>query len=288
MPAVFGVAELGGTKTLVGFGDEAGSLSDVERIPTTGPDETLARIIQLLGRRHGLQSVGIAGFGPLELRPSHAEYGHVTNTTKPGWSHVPLVRPVHEALGVPVGLDTDVNGAALGERRWGAARGVDDFVYLTVGTGIGGGAVSSGRLVQGLSHPEMGHVVVQRREDDRFEGVCAYHGDCLEGMASGPALEARFGRDRSHPTEQIADLAGYYLAQGIRSIVYLLSPQMVVIGGGVSGLPGLIASIQIHLGNQLAGYPGLVEHGEGFLVLAGLGEKAGLAGALVIAENARS
>ncbi len=288
MPAMFGVVELGGTKALVGFGDEAGSLTDVERIPTTGPDETLSRIIDLLRRRQGLDSIGIASFGPLELRPDRAEFGQVTNTTKPGWSNVQLVRPVHEALGIPVGLDTDVNGAALGEGRWGAARGVDDFVYLTVGTGIGGGAVSSGQLVQGLAHPEMGHVVVQRRPDDHFDGVCAYHGDCLEGMASGPALEARYGPDRDNITERMADLAGFYLAQGIRSILYTLSPRLVVIGGGVAGLPGLIASIQRQLWEQLAGYPGLDEHRDGFVVPAGLGDLAGLAGALVIADNARS
>jgi fructokinase len=283
---MFGVAELGGTKTLVGFGDSDGSLDEVERIPTTSPGETLASVVDLLRRRTDLESVGIASFGPLELRHGHPTFGRVTNTTKAGWSGAPVLQPIREALGIPVGLDTDVNGAALGEGRWGAARGLDDFAYLTVGTGIGGGAVAAGRLVKGLSHPEMGHVVVQRRPDDDFAGVCPYHGDCLEGMASGPALEARFGPHRDDIAEDVADLAGFYLAQGVRAIVYLLSPQRVVVGGGVAKRPALIPAIQRHLEPQLSGYPGLDEHGPGFVVPAGLGETAGLAGAIVIAENA--
>lgn len=284
---MFGVAELGGTKTLVGYGDATGALTDVVRLPTTEPEETLSAVVTHLQRRDDLTAVGIACFGPLELRSGHAEFGLITNTPKPGWSHVSVLEPFRQALDLPIRLDTDVNGAALGEGRWGAARGLDDFVYLTVGTGIGGGAVSSGRLVKGLSHPEMGHVVVQRRPDDRFDGVCAYHGDCLEGMASGPALEARFGPDRDDMTDQVADLAGYYLAQGIRSIVYTLSPRRVVVGGGVSNLPGFITSIESQLEERLGDYPGLDEYGPGFVVAAGLGENAGLAGALLLAEISR-
>ncbi len=193
MPLMFGVVELGGTKALVGFGDATGTLADVERIPTTSATETLSRVVAHLGLRDDLTSIGIASFGPLELRNDQVGYGRITNTTKAGWSQISVLEPVRAAFGLPVGLDTDVNGAALGEGRWGAARGLQDFAYLTVGTGIGGGAVSGGGLVRGLSHPEMGHVVVERRADDRFEGICEYHGGCLEGMASGPALEARFG-----------------------------------------------------------------------------------------------
>ncbi len=288
MPAMFGVAELGGTKALVGFGDRTGALSDVARVPTTSPTETMSRVIAHLGSRDDLTAIGIASFGPLELREHHDEFGHITNTTKPGWSQISVLEQVQEAFDLPIGLDTDVNGAALGEGRWGAARGLEDFVYLTVGTGIGGGAVSGGRLVRGLSHPEMGHVVVERRAGDPFEGVCDYHGDCLEGMASGPALEARFGESSGHDAEEVVELAAFYLAQGIRDIVYILSPQRVVVGGGVASLAGLVPTIERHLASRLGSYPGLAEHGAGFVVPAGLGDRSGLAGALILAENAQS
>ena len=287
MPPMFGVAELGGTKALVGFGDPTGALSDVVRVPTTSPTETMSRVIAHLGSRDDLTSIGIASFGPLELREHHDRFGHITNTTKPGWSQISVLKPVQEAFDLPIGLDTDVNGAALGEGRWGAARGLEDFVYLTVGTGIGGGAVSGGRLVRGLAHPEMGHVVVERRAGDRFEGVCDYHGDCLEGMASGPALEARFGKSVRNDAEEAVELAAFYLAQGIRDFVYTLSPQRVVVGGGVANLAGLVPAIERHLAQRLGSYPGLAEHDAGFVVRAGLGDRSGLAGALILAENAQ-
>jgi fructokinase len=199
-----------------------------------------------------------------------------------------VLGPFREAFELEIGLETDVNGAALGEGRWGAAAGLQSFVYMTVGTGIGGGAVSHGRLVGGLVHPEMGHVVVSPHPGDGFGGVCPYHRACLEGMASGPALEARFGMPAGSLGAEVVravDLVGFYLAQGIRNIVYTLSPERVVIGGGVSKLPGFHESIENHLTYQLGGYPGHEEHASGFVVAPGLGDLSGLAGALVLAEQ---
>jgi len=287
---MYGIVELGGTKSLIGFGTTADDISDVLRVPTTEPEETLGLVVgHLQSRGEELTGLGIVSFGPLELRAGHASFGQITNTTKPGWSNTSVLAPFQEAFDLAVGLETDVNGAALGEGRWGAALGLENFTYLTVGTGIGGGAVSRGRLVGGLVHPEMGHVVVRPHPGDGFGGVCPYHGSCLEGMASGPALEARFGVPADSlgaEAGRAVDLVGFYLAQGIRDIVYILSPERIVIGGGVSKLPGFFASIEAHLGYQLGGYPGHEEHGDGFLVAPGLGDLSGLTGALVVAENA--
>jgi fructokinase len=287
---MYGIVELGGTKSLVGFGSTAQDISDVVRVPTTEPDETLGSLVtHLQTRAEELTALGIVSFGPLELRPGHPGYGQITNTTKAGWSGASVLAPFREVFDLETGLDTDVNGAALGEGRWGAAKGLESFVYLTVGTGIGGGAVSGGRLVGGLGHPEMGHVVVIPHPDDGYPGLCPYHGGCLEGMASGPAIQARYGvraPDLGAKMGEAVDLVGFYVAQGIRDIVYILSPARVVIGGGVSKLPGFIESIEAHLSRQLADYPGQPEHGRGFVVLPALGDLSGLAGAVVLAERA--
>ncbi len=287
---MYGIVELGGTKSLVGFGTSADDISDVLRVATTTPDETLDQLVAHLRSRVGeLEAVGVVSFGPLELRLEHIDYGHIIHTTKPRWSGVSVLTPFQQAFDVAIGLDTDVNGAALGEGRWGAAKGLRSFVYLTVGTGIGGGAISGGRLVSGAFHPEMGHVIVKPHPDDHFEGLCPYHRSCLEGMASGPAIQARYGvraPDLGAAMGEAVDLVGFYVAQGIRDIVYILGPQLVVVGGGVSKLPGFIDSIETHLGEQLADYPGHPEYGRGFVVLPALGDLSGLAGAAVLAEGA--
>ena len=197
---MFGGVEAGGTKFVCVIGTGPGEIVETLRLAVTGPDETLDATIDFFrraiakGRR--LDAIGIGSFGPVELRPGHPQYGSITTTPKSGWSGTPLVGPFVAAFGVPVGFDTDVNAAALAEGRWGAARGLKSFVYLTLGTGIGGGAVIDGQILHGLGHSEMGHLAVPRHPDDAFEGVCPFHGDCLEGMASGPAVAARHGRRR--------------------------------------------------------------------------------------------
>ncbi|HET9257602.1 MAG TPA: ROK family protein [Pseudonocardiaceae bacterium] len=290
-----GAVELGGTKVVCLVGSGPDDIVARARIPTSAPSRTLDAIAEFLQRevasRGPLAAVGIASFGPVELRRSHAQYGFITATPKPGWSGVDVIGPVRRALGVPVGFDTDVNGAALGEGRWGAARGLDTFVYLTIGTGIGAGAVVGGQVAHGLGHPEMGHLGVSRQPGDSFAGVCPFHGDCLEGMASGTALAARW----SCPAELIdndrlpaaVELEAAYLAAGLRAIVYTLAPQRVVIGGGVAALPGLFPSLRARLSTELAGYPGLAEHvSDDFLTPSALGSLAGPAGAFVLADRA--
>jgi fructokinase len=293
MGALYGGLEAGGTKFICIVGTDPESIVDTMRIEVTRPDETIPAAVgffrRAIGRGIALESIGIGSFGPLELRPDHPRFGSILTTPKAGWMGADLVEPFR-AFGLPVAIDTDVNAAALGEGRWGAGRGLGSFVYLTVGTGIGGGAIVDGRVVRGLGHPEMGHVAVPRRLADDFPGVCPFHGDCLEGMASGPAIAARFGRR----AETLADgerdeavaIAAFYLAAGIRSLVYALAPERVVVGGGLGSMPGLVAATGRELVAQLAGYPGLAEHGDSFVVPAGLGGMAGPAGTLILAEMA--
>lgn len=287
-----GAVEAGGTKFVCLLGSSPDDIVARTRIPTgDDPGRTLAAVVDFFAGHPAPAAVGIGSFGPVELRPDHPMYGHITSTPKPGWRDVDLVGPIREALGVPVGFDTDVAGAALGEGRWGAAQGLETFVYMTVGTGIGAASVVGGRLGTGLGHAEMGHIAVPRQPGDTYPGGCPYHGDCLEGMAAGGAIAARFGR----PAEQLdgADLvqavawqAGY-LAAGLRTIVYTLFPERVVIGGSVAELPGLLPLVRSTLVEMLAGYGTLPEHeAEQFVAPAGLGGLAGPAGALVLAQNA--
>ncbi|MFH1572186.1 MAG: ROK family protein, partial [Gemmatimonadota bacterium] len=189
--SLYGAIEAGGTKFVCAVGTSPDDLRAEVRLPTTTPEETLGRVLEFFRQQHvrePLAAVGIGSFGPVDPDPASPTFGHVTTTPKPGWAGTDFAGVVRRALAVPVGFDTDVNAAALGEHRWGAARGLDTFVYLTVGTGIGGGGLCDGHLLHGLMHPEMGHVPVRHdRQRDPFEGACPFHGDCLEGLASGPA-----------------------------------------------------------------------------------------------------
>lgn len=282
-----GAVEIGGTKTLVASGESIEDLEGFETIPTTEPKETVEAVVERL-RNAQVASVGVASFGPLELRSSHDQFGNITNTPKPGWSHTPVMQMFVERLGVSVAFDTDVNGAALGEGEWGSAEGLGTFAYVTVGTGIGGGVVVNGSPVHGAPHPEVGHVVVARHPDDDHAGSCPFHGDCLEGMASGPSIEARFGKraeslgDRDQ--EEVLQLVSHYIGQGLRNLVYAVAPERVIVGGGVSKLEGFHEAVGRSLGEALAGYPGEPAHTEpGFVVPPGLGDLSGLAGALLLA-----
>lgn len=227
-------------------------------------------------------AVGLACFGPLDLDPASPTFGVVTTTPKPGWRHA-NVAGAFAALGVPVALDTDVNGAALGEARWGAGRGVDPFVYVTVGTGIGGGAIVHGRPLHGLVHPEMGHLPVPRDPADPFAGACPYHGACLEGLASGVALRARWGRpaETLPPEHEAWGLQARYLALGVVAIAAVLSPRRIALGGGVMRAPGLRERVGREVAEVLAGYVAAPE-----LVAPALGERAGVLGAVALAQAA--
>lgn len=276
---IFGGIEAGGTKFVCAVGTGPRDLQARVEFPTTTPDETLARAAAFF-REHGpVAAVGIASFGPVDLKA-----GRITSTPKPGWANTDFAGTMRRALGVPVGFDTDTNGAALGEWRWGAAQGLDTFLYLTVGTGIGGGGMANGRLMHGRMHPEVGHVRVPHdRAADPFAGVCPYHGDCLEGLASGPAMEARWGRRaETLPADHPAwELEACYLALGVVNFICTLSPERVILGGGVMRQAGLLERVGNEVRCLLNGYldPPAV-------VAPELGGNAGVLGAIALAEGA--
>ncbi|CAN5382647.1 ROK family protein [soil metagenome] len=284
----FGCVEAGGTKFVLGILNEGRDVLAETRIATTGPGETIGTAIDWLSenaRDHGpLAAIGIASFGPAGIDPARADWGRITSTPKPGWRDADMAGPFRRAFGVPLGFDTDVNGAALAEHRWGAGQGERTTVYVTLGTGIGGGAVLDGQVLRGRGHPEMGHIPVRRDPADAgFAGICPFHRDCLEGLASGPAVLARWGVPLSdlpadHPGHGI--IAGY-VAQLCVTLEAMLSPERIVIGGGVAKTPGLLERIGAEAGTMAAGYfPGF---DPAAIVPPGLGERSGLLGALALA-----
>ena len=285
---MLGAIEAGGTKFVCGTGTCPENLTTIQ-IPTTTPEATVSAAVAFLREQSGgrLDAVGIASFGPVDLRCDSPTYGYITSTPKAGWAHFDLAGAIRSAFGVPVGFDTDVNGAALGEARWGAAQGLSDFVYLTVGTGIGGGAMVGGRILHGNMHPEMGHIRVPRdRARDPFPGNCPFHGDCLEGLAAGPAIEARCGREASTlpPDDEAWKLEAHYLGLGLNNFACALSPKRFVLGGGVMDQKQLFPMIEAELAHLLNGY---IETPKNYVVPAALGGRAGVLGALVLAETAR-
>lgn len=287
--ARYGGIEAGGTKFVCAVGTGPDDIAERVRIPTTTPEETLGSVRAYFSE-HDVDAVGIATFGPVETRRSHPSYGRITTTPKPGWEGADLVGAVRSVADVPVAIDTDVTGAALAEARWGAGTGRSTVLYVTVGTGLGGGVAIDGRPLHGLVHPEMGHVTVERMDGDEFEGVCPFHGDCLEGMASGPAMRQRWGRpaDQLGPdTAPAVAIEAHYLAAGFRQFVYTLAPEVIVMGGGVSHLRGIHRAANDRLIEMMAGYATQPEHRHGFIVAPGLGDDAGIAGALALARGAR-
>lgn len=293
MRKIFGGVEGGGTKFKLILGTDPDDVLEEEGFPTTTPDETLGRVIEFFRRPRGdteLVSLGFASFGPIDLNPASSTYGHITTTPKAGWRSTDVVGTLRSALRVPVGWDTDVTGAALGEHRWGAGRDVENLVYLTVGTGIGGGAIVNGRPVHGLLHPEMGHLLVPRLDGDTFAGVCPYHGGCLEGLASGPALHKRLGRlpQDVGPDDPVWEMEAYYLAAGLHEIGHVLSPERIVVGGGVAGTAGLLERVRRHVIQLNQGYlahPVFSEGIDSYIVPPGLGGRSGTLGALVLAQH---
>jgi len=249
-------------------------------VPTTTPAETLRRVLEFFRAHTEITAVGAACFGPIDLDRSSPTFGRITTTPKPGWRGADVVGALR-TLSVPVAFDTDVNGAALAEYRWGAGRGVDPFVYVTVGTGIGGGAIVGARPVHGLVHPEMGHVPITRDSADTFAGACPYHRDCLEGLASAVALSQRWGAlPETLPAEHEAwRLQARYLALGVAAIAAVLSPPRIVLGGGVMRAAGLLARVRAETLKTLAGYVRAPD-----LVPPALGERAGVLGALALAQ----
>lgn len=289
--------EAGGTKFVLGVleGEPAGVAPTIlrkARIPTGEPVSTIdaaaAWFLEAFSELGRASALGVASFGPLAGRYGQPSWGRIGPTPKPGWAGFDLAGALRERLGLEAALDTDVNAAALAEGLWGASRGLSDHVYVTVGTGIGGGVVSNGALLHGAGHPETGHVPVPREPGDDYPGRCPFHACCLEGMASGPAVAERWGA----PAETLApdhpawDLEARYLASGFLPLVHVLATERIVLGGGLGSAPGLAERVRAHLSRRLAGYaPRLDEPGamDAFIVPPGLGGDAGLLGAAALA-----
>ena len=289
---MFAGIEAGGTKWVVAVGDAPDNLIALERFPTTTPHETMQKAIEFLRQFNELSALGVASFGPIDLHADSPTYGFITTTPKPGWQNTDVVGPLRAAFNLPVGFDTDVNGAALGEARWGAAQSIDTVVYLTIGTGIGGGALVNGKLLHGALHPEMGHIWMQRdAARDPFAGACPFHGDCWEGLAAGSAMEKRWGvRAENLPDDHPAwALEAHYLAQGLVNLTYALSPQRFILGGGVMHQPQMLALVRAEMQRMVNGYlqiPQMNAAIDDYLVLPGLGDRAGVLGAIALAEQA--
>jgi fructokinase len=277
--------ELGGTKTVVAMGLADGTILEELRFPTTAPDETLDRALAWLGERGVPAAIGIGAFGPIRVNPASADHGCLLNTPKPGWSGFSLVGKIASAMpDVPVRLDTDVNVALWAEAALGAAKGASDAAYITIGTGIGAGILSGGNLVHGAMHPEFGHLKVPTAPGDSVSGVCPFHGNCLEGLASGPAIEARWGKPAAElPFDHPAwDIEAWYLAHGILALLAILSPTRIIVGGGVSQAAGLHEKISDLLKTVANGYFDK-EMLETLVTPPALGQEAGIKGALLLA-----
>jgi fructokinase len=298
MKKLYGAIEGGGTKFVCAVGTSPDDIRREICIPTTAPDETLGEAIAFLEQAEAdlgrLSALGVACFGPLDPTPDSPTYGHILPTPKAGWTNTDIVGTLRSAFDIPIGFDTDVNGAALGEWTWGAAQGLDTFIYLTVGTGIGGGAMVNGKLVHGLLHPEMGHIMIPHdKEQDPFEGACPFHGDCFEGLAAGPALEQRWGQEaKSLPFDHPAwELEAHYVALALASYIAILSPQRIIIGGGVGGRESLLPLIREKVQTILNGYvqsPEITRNIDTYIVPPGHGNRAGMLGAIALAREAET
>jgi len=288
---LYGGIEGGGTKFICAVGTGPDDIRAEGRFETTTPDETMTQVVNFFKQQEKLSAIGFACFGPLDPNPDSPTFGHILPTPKPGWSNADVVAPLRDAFNIPVNFDTDVNGAALGEWRWGAAQGLHTFIYLTVGTGIGGGAFVEGKLLHGLVHPEMGHIFINHdRERDPFEGACPFHKGCFEGLASGFAVEQRWGqRGGTLPEDHPAwELEADYIAQALMSYSMTLSPQRIIIGGGIGSLPHLLPKVQQKTRAYINGYiqsQAIKDQIEAYIVHPGLGGHSGVLGAIALAEQ---
>ena len=292
MAEIYGGVETGGTWVVCALGTGPEDIAALETFPTGEPGPTLARIAEFFEGHPRPAAIGVGSFGPVDLDPESPTWGHVTSTPKPGWAHTPVAPVLADRLQVPVHFDTDVTAAAVGEQRWGAARGVDSVCYLTIGTGIGAGLLINGRPVHGLVHPEAGHVRIPHdRGRDPFAGACPTHGDCWEGLAAGGAIRARWSADPADlPDDHPAwALEAEYVALGVLAIVLVASPRRVVLGGGVMERPGLLDAVRAHLVRLNAGYletPLMGAEIDGYVVAPALGDRAGVLGAIALAQAA--
>ena len=290
--AIIAAVEAGGTKFICGLGTEDGEIIDKISIPTTTPEDTMKEVIAYFKDKK-FDVMGVGSFGPIDPVKESGTYGYITKTPKPYWSDYNLIGELKKHFNVPMEFDTDVNGAALAESWWGAGSGLKNVMYITVGTGIGAGAVVDGKMLQGLTHPEMGHISVKRHKDDSYEGKCPFHKDCLEGMAAGPAIEARWGKKGFELSDdmEVWEMEAYYLSQGLVNYILVLSPEKIIMGGGVMKQKQIFPLIRKNVQEFLNGYvhkKEILEDIDNYIVYPGLGDEAGFIGSLALGKIALS
>ena len=286
----YGSLEAGGTKMVCAIGDEQGNILERISIPTLEPEKTMPAIIDFFKNKN-ISALGIGCFGPVDLDRKSATYGYITTTPKLPWKNYDIVGVCEKELGIPVGFDTDVNGSALGEATWGCTKDLDNSIYITVGTGIGVGVIIDRKPYHGMLHPEGGHIFLARHPQDPMEkGVCPYHELCLEGLASGPAIAARWGKPGAELADrkEVWELEAYYLAQAICSYIMILSPERIIVGGGVSHQEQMMPMIRKEVERQMGGYiqaKGMkdLDH---YIVLPSLNDNQGIMGGLKLAMDA--
>ena len=287
---LFGALEAGGTKMVCAIGDENGNIIERVSIPTRTPAETMPEMIEFF-RGKGISALGIGCFGPVDLDRNSPTYGYITSTPKLAWTNYPIVAEFEEALGVPVGFDTDVNAAALGEATWGCTKDVKNSIYITIGTGIGVGVIVGGKTYHGMIHPEGGHILLARHPHDPLQhGNCPFHDNCLEGLAAGPSLEKRWGKKGAELSDmpQVWEMEAFYLGQAICNYIMILSPERIVVGGGVMHQPQMLGLIRQQVARQVNGYvkgKGLDDL-ETYIVGVSLNDNQGAMGAIQLAKEA--
>lgn len=286
---ILGALEAGGTKMVCALGDETGRISEQVSIPTTIPAETIPQIIDYFKDKK-IESLGVASFGPIDLDKASPTYGYITSTPKKGWGDYNLLGELKAALNVPMGFDTDVNGSLLGEVTYGSSKGISDAVYITVGTGVGGGVMSGGNLVHGMLHPELGHMKMVPHPKDSFPGRCPFHKNCLEGMACGPAIGDRWGKPAKelYDNELVWEMEAYYIAQALANIIVILSPKRIILGGGVMHRMELFPLIREKTAENLNGYLKTKELAsmDEYIVPASLNDDQGIMGCIKLALDA--
>lgn len=284
-----GALEAGGTKMVCAIGDETGKIFEQISIPTRTPEDTIPEIIDYFQKAQ-IEALGIGCFGPIDPDKQSATYGYITSTPKLAWANFNIVNAFEKELNCPVGFDTDVNGSVLGEVTFGQAKGKSCVVYVTIGTGVGAGIYIEGKLLHGMLHPEAGHVMIQRREGDNYQGKCPYHKTCLEGMAAGPAVEERWGRKAVElkDRKEVWDLEAYYIAQALTGYILTLSPEMIILGGGIMHQEQLFPMTRSYVKEMLGGYIRTeeLENMENYIVPASLNDDQGIMGALELGRRA--
>ena len=283
---MFGAIEAGGTKFVCAISDEKLNIIVRSSLSTTSPEETMQQVFKFFDSYKGIRAMGIGSFGPIEINKNSPKYGYITSTPKPGWRDFNFVGEMKKHYDIPVGWTTDVNAACLGEFEVGSAAESNSCIYLTIGTGIGGGAIFNGKFIEGFGHPEMGHILVKPHPDDKFEGWCPYHGNCLEGLAAGPSVEKRYGikaqnLDSNH---EIWEILAYYIAQALVDYTLVLRPEKIILGGGVMKQAQMLELTKKQFILLLADYVEIPPIDQ-YIVLPSLGDNAGIVGSLILARQ---